>query len=113
MEDMRAASTGLVDLPEQATNQATAPIRIPIPEMRRPSLPPGRGSLAEMHSAGKSSLPRQLSTHPSHATPPGALIHPVSSKKNPKRIPIYLWCPSEAEHSQTGESAAARATQGI
>ena len=95
MEDMRAASTGLVDLPEQATNQATAPIRIPIPEMRRPSLPPGRGSLTEMHSAGKSSLPRQLSTHPSHATPPGAVIYA------PERIPIYLRCPLQAEHSHT------------
>ena len=84
MEDMRAASTGLVDLPEQATNQATAPIRIPIPEMRRPSLPPGRGSLTEMHSAGKSSLPRQLSTHPSHATPPGASSH------RPQRITMGL-----------------------
>lgn len=74
MEDMRGASTGLVDLPEQETNLATAPIRIPVPEMRRPSLPPGRGSLTDMHSAGNSSLPRQLSTHPSHALPAGADI---------------------------------------
>ena len=70
-EDMRAASTGLVDLPEQATNLASAPIRIPVPEMRRPSLPPGRGSLTDVHSAGTPSLPRQLSSHPSHAPPAG------------------------------------------
>ena len=77
LEDMRGASTGLVDLPEQATNQATAPIPIRIPEMRRPSLPPGRGSLTDVHSAG-TSLPRQLSTHPSHTLPAGAyLMNPL------------------------------------
>jgi hypothetical protein len=35
-------------------------------QVRRPSLPPGRGSLSDMSPAGSF---RQLSTHPSHALP--------------------------------------------
>ena len=37
-----------------------------VAQVRRPSLPPGRGSLSDMTAGGSF---RQLSTHPSHALP--------------------------------------------
>lgn len=77
-EDMRTASTGLMDLHEAGGlmgGSSSAPVRIPIvPEMRRPSLPPGRGSLGAVGSAG---LHRSLSSHPSHAMPSGGRCAPL------------------------------------
>ena len=74
-EDMRTASTGLMDLPEAGGPGAgSAPMRIPVvPEVRRPSLPPGRGSLGSGSRFGSAGAHRQLSSHPSHAMPSGAM----------------------------------------
>jgi hypothetical protein len=74
---MRAASTGLLDLPEAGTGPGSGsqPIRIPAlvrPEVRRPSLPPGCGSFGSLNRLGSAGIHRNLSSHPSHAMPPGA-----------------------------------------
>ncbi|CAL8463928.1 g3463 [Coccomyxa elongata] len=77
-ENMRTASTGLMDLPEAARPMGTAPVRIPVvPEVRRPSLPPGRGSLTGHF--GSAGLHRQLSSHPSHAMPSDDMETPIAA----------------------------------
>lgn len=84
-DDMRAASTGLLDLPEAGSlagpgSSSSQPIGIPgaaamvvRPEMRRPSLPPGRGSFGNLQRVGSAGIHRNLTTHPSHAMPAGIL----------------------------------------